>query len=133
MSDDFLAQGSSLPAVKLASVGDAVTGKVINARKLEDREMDGEIRRWSNGDPKHVWVFDLDVDGVQQSLWVRGQMVTAIRDAANAAKISSLLGCKLTIKHTALGEPKQKGFNAPKLYKAKLEPGAPAVDADDIW
>jgi hypothetical protein len=128
--DDFLTS-SSKPAIKLAEVGDTVTGKVVEISKLEDKEINGEVRRWPNGDPKHVYVFTLEIDGEQQSLWVRGQMVTAIREAANAAKVASLRGCTLTVKHTALGEAKQKGYNQPKLYKAKVTPATP-VEVDDL-
>ncbi len=129
--DDFLTSGSKSPSVKLAEVGDVVTGTVRNISKLEDKELNGEVRRWPNGDPKHVYAFTLDVAGEEQTLWVRGQMVTAIREAASAAKVNSLIGCKLTVKHTGLGEVKQKGYNAPKLYKAKVEAAA-AVDVDDL-
>lgn len=129
--DDFLSSNSSAPAVRLAEVGDMVTGVVRQINKLEDKEINGDIRRWPNGDPKHVYVFTLDVAGEDQSLWVRGQMVTAIREAAATANVKNLIGCKLTVKHTALGEVKQKGYNAPKLYKAKVEPQS-NVEVDDL-
>jgi hypothetical protein len=129
--DDFLSSGSSKPAVKLSEVGDIVTGIVREISKIEDKDLSGELRRWPSGDPKHVYVFTLDVAGEEQSLWVRGQMVTAIREAASAANVSSLVGCKITVKHTALGEIKQKGYNAPKLYKAKVEPQT-SVDVDEL-
>jgi hypothetical protein len=48
-------------------------------------------------------------------------MVTAVREAANAAGVKTLVGQQLTIQHYALGEAK-KGFNAPKLFRAKVEP-----------
>lgn len=129
--DDFLSSGSSRPAVKLADVGDIITGVVREISKLEDKEINGEIRRWPNGDPKHVYVFNIDINGEEHSLWVRGQMVTAIREAASSANVKNLVGCKLTVKHTGLGEVKQKGYNAPKLYKAKVEQQA-NVDVDDL-
>lgn len=129
--DDFLSSGSSKPAVKLAEVGDVVAGTVREISKLEDKEINGEVRRWPNGDPKHVYVFTLDVSGEEMSLWVRGQMVTAIREAAAAANIKNLIGCRLTVKHTGLGEVKQKGYNAPKLYKAKVEQRA-NLDVDEL-
>lgn len=129
--DDFLSSGSKTPAVRLAEVGDTVTGTVISISKVEDKELSGEIRRWPNGDPKHVYVFNLDIDGEEQSLWVRGQMVTAIREAATAAKVSTLVGHRLTVKFTGLGEIKQKGYNAPKLYKAKVVAQSP-VDVDEL-
>jgi hypothetical protein len=128
--DEFLTGGSSLPTAKLENVGDIIKGRVTNVRKLEDKEMNGEPRRWPNGDPKHVFVFDLATSNGEVSLWVRGNMVSAIRTAASTAKVDTLIGSTLTVKFDALGEPKQKGYNAPKLYKAKVEPAA--VSADDL-
>jgi hypothetical protein len=130
MSDDFLAGGESLPAVKLTNVGDKVTGVIKQTRKLEDRDLNGELRTWPNGDVKHVFVFDLDTTDGAQALWVRGQMVSAIREAAREAKVSNLVGCTLDVQHHALGEAKQKGYNAPKLYRARI---TPASTVDNDW
>lgn len=129
--DDFLTTSNKTPAVRLSEVGHTVSGTVTSISKLEDKELNGEVRRWPNGDAKHVYVFNMDIDGEEQSLWVRGQMVTAIREAAAAAKVSTLVGAKLTVKFTGLGEVKQKGYNAPKLYKAKVTAQSP-VDVDDL-
>jgi len=129
MTDDFLSQGASLPAVSFREVGDRVTGVITNTRKLDDRDMDGEIRTWPNGDPKHVWVFDIETDDGAMALWVRGNMVAAIRDAAAKGSVKTLAGARITVEHHALGEPPKKGLNAPKLYRAKIEPGT-AADSD---
>lgn len=129
--DNFLTESNSLPAVTLKEVGDRVEGTILQTRKLEDRDLDGEVRTWPNGDIKHVWVFDLDTGNEQQALWVRGNMVTAIRDASKAANITNLIGAKLVLEHHALGEPKQKGYNAPKLFRAKITAAQPT--ADDDW
>lgn len=131
--DDFLTTSNSLPAVSFRDVGDRAEGTITNTRKLEDRDMDGELRTWPNGDPKHVWVFDLDTAEGAVAVWVRGNMVTAIKEAAAKAKVSSMIGAKLTIEHHALGEPAKKGYNAPKLYRAKMEAGQSAADGDGDW
>jgi hypothetical protein len=128
--DDFLSSGNSLPAISFREVGDRAEGVITNTRKLEDRDMDGELRTWPNGDPKHVWVFDIDTDEGAAAIWVRGNMVTAIKEAASKAKISTMIGAKLTVEHHALGEPAKKGYNAPKLYRAKMEAGQAAGDGD---
>ena len=131
MSDDFLAGGESLPAAKLTNIGDKVTGVIKQTRKLEDRDLNGDLRTWPNGDPKHVFVFDLETTDGAQALWVRGQMVSAIKEAAREAKVTNLIGATLDLQHHALGEIKQKGYNAPKLYRARLTPNS-AVDNDWI-
>lgn len=129
--DDFLTGSNSLPALSFRNVGDRAEGVITNTRRLEDRDMDGELRTWPNGDPKHVWVFDIDTADGPQALWVRGHMVTAIREAAQVSAVKDLMGAKITIEHHALGEPSKKGYNAPKLYRAKIEAAVPT--ADDDW
>jgi hypothetical protein len=69
-------------------------------------------------------------DGIG-NLWARGNMVKAIREAAQAIGASTMVGTKLTVKYTGDGE-KKKGFNAPKLYKAKVEP-AVKDDSESMW
>lgn len=129
--DNFLTESNSLPAVSFREVGDRVEGTITNTRKLEDRDMDGELRTWPNGDPKHVWVFDLDTDDGAHALWVRGNMVTAIREAAQKSGVSNMVGARLTVEHHDLGEPSKKGYNPAKLYRAKIEAAAPT--SDDDW
>lgn len=129
--DEFLTGGESLPAVKLTNIGDKVTGVIKQTRKLEDRDLNGDLRTWPNGDPKHVFVFDLETADGAQALWVRGQMVSAIKEAAREAKVTNLVGATLDLQHHALGEIKQKGYNAPKLYRARITPNS-TVDTDWI-
>ena len=60
------------------------------------------------------------------------EMVKAIREAAQAIGASTMVGTKLTVKYTGDGEKKSKAFNAPKLYKAKVEP-AVKDDSESMW
>lgn len=130
--DEFLAGGASFPAVKFPNVGDTVKGVVGNIKKLEDRDLSGEVKTWPNGDPKHVFVFDLETEDGTVALWVRGNMVKAIKEAAYAAEIKQMVGCTLAVQFTGLGEAK-KGMNAPKLYKAQIKAPAPTtITADDL-
>lgn len=132
--DDFTAGSASLPAVKFTEVGDTVSGQILDGRKLEDRTPAGELKTWSNGDPKHVFVFDIDTDNdgiADHALWVRGNMVTALRAALADAGLKPSDRPKITIKHHELGEPTQRGYAPPKLFKAKAEPG-PTVSAADL-
>jgi hypothetical protein len=59
-------------------------------------------------------------------------MVKSIREAAQAIGASTMIGTKLTVKYTGDGEKKSKAFNAPKLYKAKVEP-AVKDDSESMW
>ena len=133
MTDIFLAEGGSkYPALKFENVNDTHTGTVIEVKKLEDRDPSGTVKTWDNGDVRYVFVFTLNTaDGIG-NLWARGNMVKAIREAAQATGVTTMVGAKLTVKYTADGEKKSKAFNAPKLYKAKVEP-AVKDDSESMW
>jgi len=131
--DDFMGS-ESLPAFRFANVGDSVKGQLINVTKLEDKTPDGTVKRWADGSPMHVFVFDLDenFDGkADWAVWVRGNMVTAVREAMRTAGLKPSDQPILTIKHTELGEPSKKGYSAPKLFKAKAEPAKNVIKVDD--
>lgn len=132
-SDDFMG-GESLPAFKFANVGDTIRGQVRNVTKLEDRAPDGTAKKWPDGSPMHVFVFELDdnLDGKPEwAVWVRGNMVTAVREALRSAGLKPSDQPIITIKFHELGEPTRKGYAPPKLFKAKAEPGPQGVIVND--
>jgi hypothetical protein len=137
-SDPFMAAGgSSLTDIKFPNLGDTVTGVVTAIDQRDDTKPDGEVKRWPDGKPMAVFIFTLDTDDGPQALWVRGNMVTAIREAAAAAGLKTVIGSELTIKHHDLGE-ERKGFARAKLFKAKFGPAPvkaakPAAPADEAW
>ncbi len=116
--------GSGAPVFTFAEVGDTITGVVTAIDQRNDTLPDGTIKTWPDGKPMAVFIFTLDTDNGPQRIYVRGNMVTAIREAAGG---KSTIGRKLTVKHHALGDKKPGRFPA-KLYKAKVEdaPAAPA-------
>ena len=124
-ADPFQAGGESLPSFKFANVGDELTGQIVGAKEVDDRDLEGELRTWPNGDPRKVWVFDLDLNADGQadaSLWVRGNMFTVLRAALKEAEVATI-GALIRLKHHALGEPAKKGYNAPKLFECKAKAG----------
>jgi hypothetical protein len=124
-SDPFMdAGGSGIPSLSFPNLGDTVSGVVTAVDQRDDTKPDGTVKTWPDGKPMAVFIFTLDTDDGPQALWVRGNMVTAIREATKAAGLSTVIGAKLTVKHHDLGE-ERKGFARAKLFKAKLEP-APA-------
>lgn len=131
MTDIFLSEGNKYPALKFENVNDTHTGKVVEVKKLEDRDPQGEVKTWPNGDVRYVFVFTISTDNGFGNIWARGNMVKAIREAATAANVNSMVGTKLTVKYTGDGE-KKKGMNAPKLYKAKVEAAA-QDDSTEMW
>ena len=135
MSDDFMQStsgGPKLPALKFAKVGDTHTGVVTEVTKLQDKDPAGNLKTYDNGDPRWVFVFTLDTPTGAANLWVRGQMTKAIREAAEKAGVSTLVGATLSVRYTGDGEKKSAAFNAPKQYAAKVD--APVKDASaDMW
>jgi hypothetical protein len=133
MTDIFLSDGGSkYPALKFENVNDTHSGTVIEVKKLEDRDPAGTVKTWDNGDVRYVFVFTMNTaDGIA-NLWARGNLVKAIREAAQAIGATTMVGTKLTVKYTGDGEKKSKAFNAPKLYKAKVEP-AVKDDSESMW
>lgn len=125
--DPFQAGGDSLPGFKFANVGDRLTGQIVDMRQVDDRDLDGNVRTWDNGDPRKVWVFDVDTnkDGdADVSLWVRGNMYTVIRDALKAAAIPTV-GAMISVVHDRVGDPPKKGYHPPKLFSAQAQAGPP--------
>lgn len=123
--DPLMEGAGGPPGVKFEALGDSVTGVVLSMRERDDIDMDtNEVKTWPNGDPIKVYAAVLDVDGTedgQRTLWIRGNMVKAVREAVTKAGVKSSIGHKLTVQHHEVGVPTRKGFNAPKLYRAKLE------------
>ena len=133
--DEFMestAGGPKLPALKFAKVGDTHTGVVTEVTKLQDKDPTGNVKTYDNGDPRWVFVFTLETQIGASNLWVRGQMVKAIREAAEKASVSTLVGSTLSVRYTGDGEKKSAAFNAPKLYAAKVD--APVKDdSANMW
>lgn len=133
-TDPFLAGGDSLPGFKFANVGDKLVGQITEARQVDDRDMDGSPRTWDNGDPRKVWVFDIDTDAdgvADHSLWVRGNLYSVLRAAIADAGIPTV-GAMISVEHHALGEAKKRGYHPPKLFTAKAKAGPalkPKADA----
>ena len=133
MTDIFLQDGGSkYPALKFETIGDTHGGVVLEVKKLEDRDPSGNTKTWDNGDVRYVFVFTINTGTDIGNLWARGGLVKTIREAAQSANVKSMVGTNLTVKYTGNGEQKTKGFNAPKLYKAKVEPGT-TDDSSAMW
>lgn len=122
--------GDSLPACKFDALGVTHGGRVTKISEKNDTKPDGTVKTWANGDAMRVWVFELDGT---RSLWVRGNMVTAIRDAVKAAGLSTPIGAYIEVQHHELGTPKP-GQSPAKLFRARvLQPGQqPTVQAAPV-
>jgi hypothetical protein len=122
-SDPFMDGGGGLsnPNVSFGEIGASVTGVVTKVDQRDDTKPDGTVKTWPDGKPMAVFIFTLDTADGPVSLWVRGNMVTAVREASRAAGLGTVIGSQLTVQHHALGE-ERKGFARAKLFRAKFEP-----------
>lgn len=136
--DALLSGGGS--TAKFPEIGATVRGRIVNAEKRQARDFDsGKPKFWDNGDPVWEAVITLDTGeddengNTLRTLYCGGKMLQAVRQALAEAKAKLEVGGDLVVKYTGDGEPSKKGFNPPKLYKAKYTPPKPAaVDLDDL-
>lgn len=129
--DPFLGGGSGTPVFMFHEIGAEITGVVTQIEKRADTQPDGTAKLWSDGSPMMVFIFHLDTNTGPQRVFVRGNMVTAIREASNG---QSTIGKRLTLQHHKLGD-KKPGKNPAKLFRAKIEQPAPTApnSNDELW
>jgi hypothetical protein len=129
--NDFLMRGGN-PSVKFPVLGSTVIGAVTKPIKVMDvtDPATGEVKRWSNGDPKKQVVIELqtelreseDDDG-SRTLWAKGQMVPAIRDAVQRAGAKGIMpGSILQVTWSDEKPSSQRGLQAQKIYAARYWP-----------
>src|SRR5215467_15542745 len=143
MSDvnDFLFGGTG-KAAKLEEMGDSVSGVITHCEVSQQTSMDtNEPLTWADGSPRKQLVITLqtadhadnDDDGLRR-IYAKGgryevasgsgsSMKDAIGDAVKRAGARTVEeGGTLTVAFTGMGKKTNRGYNAPKLYKAKYEP-----------
>jgi hypothetical protein len=129
MSDPFLDGGSGLPVLTFPEVGTSHRFQVIGATQRDDKDPEGNVRTWKNGDVKKIWIFEVDTNcsggPADARVFVAGNLFTAVREALRTAKIGTI-GAVIEAKHHELGVPSVKGYHPPKLFKARASAG-PAV------
>jgi hypothetical protein len=130
-ANEFLLAGGVRPA-KFETAGTVVSGKVTHAERQQQREIDsGKPKYWEDGTPRMQIVAHLqttqrdpddpDDDGMR-AVYIRGNMLNALRAALRKAHAKLELGGILTITYTGDGERRAPGFNPPKLYTADYSP-----------
>lgn len=132
VEDEFFAgTGESF---KFEDVGDTISGKVLAVDKRQMREYESDaLETWPDGAPKYTWIFTLETPEGPRAIFVRGHMFTAVRAAGAEAGITEMIGAKLSVRFDGYGTPNKKGFNPPKLFKAKWEPAVASAHMEDLW
>jgi len=137
---DHLLTGGS-PTAKFAEVGTTHRGRVVSAKSRQATDMDGKPKVWDNGDPVMEVVITIDTGDEDESgnthrtLYCGGKLLQAVRGALTDAKARLEVGGELVVKYVGDGEASKKGWQPPKLYKAKYTPPAPgaAIEVDDAF
>jgi hypothetical protein len=140
---DDLFSGSGAPVVKFTKVGDDVIGTISSIEVRQQRDFDtNEPKTWDDGKPMMEVILTLDTaerdrfiedDDGSRRVFVRGAMLTALRQAVRKAKATKPeIGGRIAITHSGLGEAKKRGFNAPKLYDVEYEP-ADVVAVQEVF
>lgn len=136
--NDFLLAGG-VASAKFDQPGTAVGGPITHLEKQQQRDMDtGKPKVWDDGKPREQIVIHVqtplrdpavnDDDGVR-ALYVRGEMLKAVRAALRESGTRLETGGTLVVAYTGDGERTRAGFNPPKLYAARYTPPASSVDA----
>jgi len=131
MTANDLLMGGGGKSATFPEIGATVTGRITAEPQVKQQTEFGSdtLKFFPNGDPMMQIVVSLQTadrdpadaedDGVRQ-LYVKGQMLKAVREAVQQAGAKGLeTGGTLTVSYSADGEPSKKGFNAPKLYTAR--------------
>ena len=141
--NDFLT-GSGAPTAKFVNIGDTVKGTVLSSEVRQQTEFGtGVPLTWDDGKPRLELVVTIDTgetgdhDTTERRIYAKGAMLKAIQQTVKEGGQGLLNGGELTVRYTGDGEQKTRGFNPPKLYKAKYVPPAatpaPSVaDLDDL-
>ena len=142
--DRFIA-GTGSPSAKFDVIGKTVRGTVTDFEITQARDIDtGNPATWPDGNPKMQLVITLatderdpsieDDDGTRRIFAKKPSgMLKAISEALKTAGAKLEVGAVLAVQYTGDGEPTKRGFNAPKNYKAQINPAPPqSLSSDDL-
>lgn len=150
--DKFLFGGGG-KAAKFEAVGDTVEGKITDVQVSQQTSMEDNMPlTWPDGQPRMQLVITLqttlrddpDDDGIRK-LYAKGgkyevsegtgtSMKDAIADAVKKAGARSIdQGGTLKIGHSGMGKKTNRGFSAPKLYRAVYSAPVASVDASELF
>lgn len=137
-SVDELLEGGGHSA-KFPTLGTTVKGKVLRTASSQQTDMKTkEPKTYKNGDPMMQIIVTLQTDERdpedaddtgERNLYVKGNMLNAVREALRKAHSKLVVGGTLAVKWQSEGEPPEKGFNPPKLYVSEYK--APVADQTD--
>ena len=150
--NDFLFGGGG-KAARFDQIGDTVEGTITDAVLSQQTDMEtNQPLTWSDGRPRMQLVVTLqtsmkddpDDDGVRK-IYAKGgryevaegagtSLKDAIGDAVKKAGARTIEeGATLKVGHSGMGKKTNRGFNAPKLYRAVYTAPVAKVAVDDLF
>lgn len=138
---DFL-MGASGPSAKFPTVGTSVGGRITRiGEPMQQKDMATQQPKfWPDGNPMLQLPVDvatdqrdpeINNDDGTRTLYIKGQMQKAIREAVSRAGAKMLeVGGTLTVTYDRDEAPKQRGFNPAKVYTATYTPPTVQAAAD---
>ena len=153
MSDvnDFLFGGGG-KAAKFDNLGDFVEGTITNVQMTQQTSMDDNVPlTWADGSPRMQLVITLQTDNEGENddglrrIYAKGgnfevaegsgkSLKDAIADAVKTAEARSIdEGGYLKVAYTGVGKKTNRGYQAPKLFKARYSKPKNSVPTDDLF
>lgn len=138
---DDLLMGGGIKSCTFPEIGTTWKGEVLAKETQQQRDFTtGEPKFYDDGNPMLQVVITLqtdqrdgDDDDGQRKLYVRGQMLAAIKKAVLDAGAKTVeIGGTLAVQYTGDGEPPKRGMNPPKQYTAAYKPPVAAVAPGDL-
>lgn len=118
------------PSLKFAEIGTTHEGTLISSQvRMVKKYKSSEIDCYEDGRPKRQLHLILNINGEEHSLWAKGQMLTALREALEENKLEA--GGTIKVRYER-EEPTSDGKYMRKVYLVKwTPPAAPIAQADD--
>jgi hypothetical protein len=155
MNDDlngFLFGGGG-KAAKFEQIGDTVEGIITHAEVSQQTSMEtNEPLTWTDGSPRMQLVITLqteqhddDNDDGLRRIFAKGgrfepqegtgtSMKDAVADAVKKAGSKTLdEGGWLKVGHSGIGKKTNRGYSAPKLFRAQYKAPTASIAAKDLW
>lgn len=155
MSDDIerFLNGGGGKAAKFENIGDFVEGTITNAELTQQTSMeDNSPLTWQDGSPRMQLVVTLSTDlregeeddGARR-IYAKGgtyevaegsgkSMKDAIQEACKKAGAKTITeGGVLKVAFTGLGKKTNRGYSAPKLFRAAYKLPVASVAVDDLF
>lgn len=139
--NDFLLAGG-IPACKFPEIGTTVKGTITASEVAQQTDYaTGVPKTWDNGEPMMQVIVTLQTDDRDASvdgdsglrkLYVRGQMLHAVREALKQAQAKLEVGGTLAVQYASDKPSEKRGFNPAKQYVAQYKPPAPGQAVNDL-